>query len=80
VSDDGEILAEAVFAVRHEMARRLSDIVLRRTGIATLGNPGEEIMRKVAAIAARELNWDDRKTEEEYRSTMELLKIPGREG
>jgi len=79
VSDDGEILAEAVFAVRHEMARRLSDIVLRRTGIATLGNPGEEIMRKVAAIAARELNWDDRKTEEEYRSMMELLKIPGRE-
>jgi glycerol-3-phosphate dehydrogenase len=79
VSTDGEILAEAVFAVRNEMARTLSDIVLRRTGIATLGNPGEDILRKVAAVAARELGWDDRKTEDELCRTAEELKIPGRD-
>ncbi len=77
VSTDGEILAEVLYAVRHEMARRLSDIVLRRTGIATLGNPGEDIMKKVAAIAARELGWSSERTAEEYRQTMELLRIPG---
>ncbi|MFY9169296.1 MAG: glycerol-3-phosphate dehydrogenase/oxidase [Desulfomonilia bacterium] len=78
VSTDGEILAEVLFAVRNEMARRLSDIVLRRTGIATLGNPGEEIIRKVAVIAARELGWSDEKTEDEYRHVMDLLKVPGK--
>jgi len=57
----------------------LSDIVLRRTGIATLGNPGEDILRKVAAVAARELGWDDRKTEDELCRTAEELKIPGRD-
>ena len=34
---DGEILAEVVYAIRQEMARTLSDIVMRRTGIGTLG-------------------------------------------
>jgi glycerol-3-phosphate dehydrogenase len=76
VSHDGEILAEVLFAIRNEMARCLSDIVLRRTGIATLGNPGEATLKKVAAIAARELGWDKAKLEQEYRETVEGLKIP----
>ncbi|MFY9399576.1 MAG: glycerol-3-phosphate dehydrogenase/oxidase [Desulfomonilia bacterium] len=76
VSHDGEIMAEVLFAIRHEMARRLSDIVLRRTGIATLGNPGEDILRAVAEAAARELGWSDEKAEDEYRTVVELLKIP----
>lgn len=78
VSGDGEILAEAVFAVRHEMARSLSDVVLRRTGISTLGNPGEDILRHVADVAAKELGWDDRKVEEEYEKTVRLLTVPGK--
>ncbi len=77
VTHDGEILAEVVFAIRHEMAGSLSDIVLRRTGIATLGNPGEDILHKVAAVAARELGWDKKKKEREYRAVVELLAIPG---
>ena len=76
MSHDGEIMAEVLFAIRHEMARRLSDIVLRRTGIATLGNPGEDILRAVAEAAARELGWSDEKAEDEYRTVVELLKIP----
>jgi glycerol-3-phosphate dehydrogenase len=79
VSPDGEILAEAVFAVRNEMARHLSDIVLRRTGIATLGNPGGDILRKVANVAARELGWDDARTGKEYQDVVDGLKIPGKE-
>lgn len=79
VSPDGEILAEVVFAIRNEMARSLSDIVLRRTGIATLGSPGDAVLRKVAAVAARELGWDDARMEQEYRDTVNGLKIPGRE-
>ncbi|MEN6472711.1 MAG: glycerol-3-phosphate dehydrogenase/oxidase [Syntrophaceae bacterium] len=73
---DGEILAEALYAIRREMARTLSDIVMRRTGIGTLGNPGEEILRKVAALAARELAWDTARQEQEIAETMNLLALP----
>ena len=62
--------------VREEMARRLSDIVLRRTGIATLGDPGEEILKRVAEIAARELKWNRKKIRQEVALTRERLKIP----
>jgi len=73
---DGEILAEVTFAVRHEMARTLSDIIMRRSGIGTLGNPGEDVLLKVAAIAAKELNWTVEKVEQEIKATVDLLKIP----
>lgn len=76
IDHDGEILAEVVFAVREEMARRLSDIVLRRTGIATLGNPGEEVLTQVAEIAARELKWNRKRKRKEIALTIEQLKIP----
>ncbi|MDD5712888.1 MAG: glycerol-3-phosphate dehydrogenase C-terminal domain-containing protein, partial [Smithellaceae bacterium] len=76
VTHDGEILAEVVFACREEMAETLQDIVLRRSGIATLGNPGEEVLRKVAAVAARELGWDEARTEKEIKDTVERLRVP----
>jgi glycerol-3-phosphate dehydrogenase len=73
---DGEIMAQAVYAIREEMARTLTDIVMRRTGIGTLGNPGENILRKVANVAAKELNWDANKIEQEISDTVNLLKLP----
>ncbi len=76
INDDGEILAEVTCAVRDEMARTLGDIVLRRTGIATLGNPGEDVLEKVAAIAAQELKWSHKRTEEEIGSVIDRLKVP----
>lgn len=76
LNDDGEIQAQVVYAARNEMARTLSDIVMRRTGIGTLGNPGEEVLRKVAVVAARELRWDKEKTEKEIAAVVHLLKIP----
>jgi glycerol-3-phosphate dehydrogenase len=73
---DGEILAEVTFAVRHEMARTLSDIIMRRSGIGTLGYPSEDVLLKVAAIAAKELNWTAEKMEQEIKAAVDLLKIP----
>lgn len=73
---DGELLAEVVYAIREEMARTLSDIVMRRTGIGTLGNPGEDVLRKVANVAAKELHWDQNRVEKEISDTVNLLKIP----
>ncbi|MGC9325467.1 MAG: FAD-dependent oxidoreductase [Desulfomonilia bacterium] len=76
LNDDSEILAQVTHAVRNEMARSLSDIIFRRTGIATLGNPGIEVLEKVASCAARELNWSQDKIDRELQQSLEMLKLP----
>lgn len=72
----GDILAQAVYAARHEMALTLKDIVLHRTGIATLGNPGEAILRRVARAVADDLGWDEDRVREEVEHTNAILQIP----
>ncbi len=76
LNEDGEILAQVVYAVREEMAHTLADIVLRRTGIGTLGNPGEAVLRKVAQVAARELQWTPERMEQEIAGTISTLRLP----
>ncbi|MCX7678442.1 MAG: glycerol-3-phosphate dehydrogenase/oxidase [Spirochaetes bacterium] len=73
---DGEMLAQVMYAVRNEMAKTLKDIVLRRTGIATLGNPGDEVLAKVARIAAKELKWDASRQAKELAETKRALEVP----
>jgi len=76
VNADGELLAQAAYAVRSEMARTLSDVVLRRTGIATLGNPGDEVLEKVARTAGGLLGWDEVRMSRELDITRQALKVP----
>jgi glycerol-3-phosphate dehydrogenase len=70
VSHDGEILAEVVYAINYESARTLRDIMLRRTGTGTLGNPGREIIDRIASVAAELLGWDKKRREEETASIL----------
>jgi glycerol-3-phosphate dehydrogenase len=73
---DGEILAEVLYAVKNEMARTLNDILFRRTGFGTLGNPGNDVIKKIAAIAARELMWSDSRLKSEMRAAKQALRLP----
>ncbi len=73
---DGEIAAQVVYAVREEMARTLKDVILRRTGIGTLGNPGDEVIGRVATTVARELGWDDTRREQEISLARAALSLP----
>jgi glycerol-3-phosphate dehydrogenase len=57
--------AEVVNAVRDEMATRLSDVVFRRTDLATGGHPGGAALAEAADLAAQELRWDERRRAEE---------------
>lgn len=50
--------AQIVHAVRHEMAVTLSDALLRRTGLGTIGHPGKPVVERAADLMARELGWD----------------------
>lgn len=67
------IAAEVVYACRHEMAVRLEDVLLRRTGLGTLGFPGEDAVRKAGEIMARELGWDKGKLEDEVQNALRLF-------
>ena len=76
VTHDGEILAEVIYAIRHEMARTLSDIVFRRTGICTAGNPGNDVLTLVAETAAKELKWDKKELNRQLKSVQQRLQLP----
>lgn len=57
--------AEVVYVIRHEMAMRLSDIVIRRTGLGTSALPGADAIEVAANIAAQELGWDAERRQHE---------------
>ncbi len=76
LNNDGENLAQVVYAIRYEMAKTLPDILMRRTGLGQLGHPGKDILEKIAQIAAKELNWDTKHMNEEIAKTEKTLKIP----
>lgn len=75
ISHDGEILAEVVFAIRYESARTLKDIMLRRTGTGTLGNPGMAVIDKVTVVAAEMLGWDEKRRSEEIGLMMRVYEL-----
>jgi glycerol-3-phosphate dehydrogenase len=60
-NDSVTIRAEVVHGVRAEMARKLNDVVLRRTELGSAGYPGEKCLHTCAEIMARELGWNKKK-------------------
>jgi glycerol-3-phosphate dehydrogenase len=58
LGESAVLAAEAVHAVRDEMAVRLSDVVFRRTDLGTLGHPGEPALTAAAQWMGLELGWD----------------------
>jgi len=63
VAGQDAVKAEVIFAVRHEMARSLCDVLARRTHVALLDpDQARSAAPAVAALMARELSWDDTET------------------
>ncbi|HWE32941.1 MAG TPA: glycerol-3-phosphate dehydrogenase/oxidase [Solirubrobacteraceae bacterium] len=59
-----DLLAEAPYAARHEQARTVGDVLLRRTRLGLLAarsvaEPGAPAAERVARAMAAELGWDD---------------------
>ena len=67
--DRESVGAEVRFAVKEEMAVTLSDIVFRRTGLGTLGDPGHVCLRRTAEIMGRCLGWSEARMNDEVRDT-----------
>ena len=75
--ETGALGAEIVFAVRHELALTLTDILMRRTMVGLGQRMGIGADRAAAAIARRHLGWDDARAEREvaeYRVYLERFR------
>lgn len=80
LNNDGEILAQTVYAVRFELAQTLNDVLFRRTGIGTLGNPGEEVLKMVAQTVAKEFRWSAARLRKELEDARKAFIIPKPDG
>jgi glycerol-3-phosphate dehydrogenase len=60
--------AEVVHVIHHEMAVRLTDIVMRRTALGSGGHPGREAIEESGRIAAAELRWTPERLARELAS------------
>lgn len=65
-----DIGAQIVLAVRSEMAVTLEDVLFRRTGLATLGDPGPAVIETAADLMAEELGWDAERRRREIDRVM----------
>jgi glycerol-3-phosphate dehydrogenase len=50
---------EVLNAVREEMAIKLSDVILRRTDIGSVGEPAKTDIEYLSKLMARQLNWSE---------------------
>jgi glycerol-3-phosphate dehydrogenase len=85
VADTDTVMAEVAYAVQHEMALRLADVILRRTDLGSGSHPGEPALTGVALGMQPLLGWSDQKREEEIAHTQGALRRhraaqPGRNG
>ncbi|MEN0071631.1 MAG: glycerol-3-phosphate dehydrogenase C-terminal domain-containing protein, partial [Propionicimonas sp.] len=73
---DGEPLATVAYAARHEAPVHLVDVLLRRTGIGQMGDPGERVLGLAAAVVAAELRWSPARREEELEVARRAVRLP----
>jgi glycerol-3-phosphate dehydrogenase len=66
-------MAEVTHAVLNEMARKLEDVILRRTSLGSGCHPGADALRAVAARMRALLGWSDARLEEEVAATEAVL-------
>jgi glycerol-3-phosphate dehydrogenase len=67
------INAEIRYSMRQEMARKLADVIFRRTELGLAGNPGEACLNDCARIMSKELGWNATKTQNEINGVSSIL-------
>ncbi len=74
-----DLLAEVALAARHEQARSIGDVLLRRTrlGLLAAGELSGDPVRRVAQVLARELKWDPARTAQEVERFAEEARAEG---
>ncbi len=76
LNSSGDILAQVVYAIKHESAFSLNDILFRRTGIGTLGHPGKKSLTLAAETTGALLGWDKGRLKQEIIEAEKIFTIP----
>ncbi|CAN5605823.1 hypothetical protein BH23CYA1_BH23CYA1_14230 [soil metagenome] len=63
--DSNVLKVEVIHAMRDELAEKLTDVVFRRTDLASLEYPGEKALRVCAELMAQELGWSESRIQSE---------------
>ncbi|MDR1936803.1 MAG: FAD-dependent oxidoreductase [Candidatus Accumulibacter sp.] len=75
-ADHPYIEAEVVYAARHELAERASDVLARRIPLALLDNAAARAaLPRVVELLAGERGWDDERRRQETELALERLRI-----
>ena len=69
VDPEGDVIgAQIVHSVQREMARRLVDVITRRTDLGTGEPPSEAALERCAALMAEELGWGEERIAREIET------------
>lgn len=82
-AETGAIGAEMVFAMRHEFARTLADVMARRVLLAFAPGHGLESVNAIADLLGNVFGWDAARRASEiagYHAWLSHLEVPGRPG
>ena len=69
--------AEIPYAIREEMAEKLSDVVFRRTDMGFTDGPGEGALEACAVIMAKEMGWEDNRVQREIEEVKKFILMRG---
>ena len=75
LGQSGDTMAQVHFAIRHEMALTLEDVVMRRTSLGQFGPPRN--LAKVADTMGAALGWDESRRWREMDSLAPIFKTSG---
>ena len=70
------IVAQIIFAIKHEFARTLADIYIRRTGVGISPGQGLDSVKTGAKIMGKYFNWRRKRVKQEikqYKKTIESM-------
>ena len=68
---------DIVFAVEHEWAQTVGDVLLRRTGTAATGHPGRALVDAVAGLMQATLEWSDSERRRQVEAFHEDFRFAG---
>ena len=68
------IKAELLYSIKKEFAYTLSDLLLRRTDIGSLGKPNDETINFCAAFMGKEMGWSGSEQQDQIESLLKVYK------
>ena len=69
-----DLKAQVVYAVKEEMAQRVTDVIFRRTGLGTIGHPGADCVDACAFTMAGLLGWDRARMDQEVAAVEDVYR------